>query len=446
MKNYYFIKGCGESKSQLGAINKALEVSSLSQCRPLIHSNFLSKDAMFLDESQVKQVGETVDVILASAEGLMGSTITAGIVLGDLYKNGKKDRTIVCKKSGQFSKQEVELFLNKELKAIGEEFTGADYEIKNIKSRFESLDIKNEHGSVVVGIGFTDKYLPSAVNYPELPPFLGKQGAEDSSKYTVIPVLYEHPHQIKERYAALQILRASKYMEDYDLETDQQLSRIGVHTTDALVSVDTPNIFVQKVEEVTTQILRNQKLPIFIGEDQTLTIGALRGVKEVKGAFSLLHFGGSTQLRSSFDGSSFSHACAMKKALDYAKDIVQVGIRSTSNREKKELQYDKIFFASDIFDEKDDHWMEDVIEELSQELVYITVDFSVFDPSVIMSKKPEPMGLSYAKVIKLLKLVTRKKKIVGLDFVGLNPQEGELSSELGAARLIYQTLCFLTKN
>jgi arginase family enzyme len=63
-----------------------------------------------------------------------------------------------------------------------------------------------------------------------------------------------------------------------------------------------------------------------------------------------------------------------------------------------------------------------------------------------MSKKPEPMGLSYAKVIKLLKLVARKKKIVGLDFVGLNPQEGELSSELAAARLIYQTLCFLTKN
>jgi agmatinase len=446
MKNYYFINGYGESKSSRGAINKALEISLLSQCRPLIHTNFLSKDAMFLDRSQVVQTGETVDVILETAEGSMGSIITAGIVLGDLYKNGKKERTIVCKKSGQFSKEELETFLSKELKTIGEEFTGAEYEIRNIKSRFESLEVKNEHGSVLVGIGFTDKYIPIELNHPELPPFLGKQADYYSARYAVIPVLYEHPVQFKERYAPLQILKASKFMEDYDLETDQQLSRVGVHTSDALVSTETPHVFVQKVEEVTARFLKEEKLPVFIGEDQTLTIGALRAVKEIRGSFSLLHFGSSTQLRSSFDGSSFSQACAIKKGLEYAKDVVQVGIRSTSNREKKELQYDKIFFASDIFDEKDDHWMEDVIEELSQEIVYITLDFSVFDPSVIMSKKPEPMGLSYAKVIKLLKLVARKKKIVGLDFVGLNPQEGELSSELAAARLIYQTLCFLTKN
>jgi agmatinase len=89
--------------------------------------------------------------------------------------------------------------------------------------------------------------------------------------------------------------------------------------------------------------------------------------------------------------------------------------------------------------------MEDVIEELTQSVVYITIDASVFDPSVIMSKRPEPMGLSYGKVIKLLKLVIKKKKIIGLDFSGLNPQSGELSSELAAARLVYQTLCFLTK-
>ncbi len=90
--------------------------------------------------------------------------------------------------------------------------------------------------------------------------------------------------------------------------------------------------------------------------------------------------------------------------------------------------------------------MEDVVEELSESNVYITIDASVFDPGVMMSNRPEPMGLSYAKVIKLLRTVIRKKKVVGIDFVGLNPQGGELSSELAAARLVYQMLCFLTKN
>ena len=446
MKNYYFINGSGQSASQTGAFTKALQVSLLSRVRPLFHTHFLPKEAMLLESSQILSTSDAVDAILATAEGLMGSTISAGIILGDLYRNGKKDRTIVCKKSGEFSETDLELILNNELKSVYEEFSDGEYELKNIKPVVKTLKVDKEHGSVLVGIGFTDKYLPLAKNHPNLPSFLDKETPYELAKYVVVPVLYEHPVQVKEHYAPLSILRASKFMEDYDLETDQQLSRIGVHTTKPLVSIETPHLFVEAAEELMINLLKDEKFPVFLGEDQTISIGAMSGLKEVFGSFSVLHLGSSTQLRSSFDGSSYSQACAMKKGLEYAKDVVQVGIRSTSNREKQALQYDKIFFAGDIFDEKDDHWMEDVIEELSEDIVYITIDASVFDPSVIMSKRPEPMGLSYNKVIKLLKTVIRKKKVVGLDFVGLNPQAGELSSELAAARLVYQILCFLTKN
>ncbi len=450
MKNYYIINGFGQSTSQSGAFTKALEISSLSQCRPLFHTHFLPKDSRLLEPSQVLKTNDAVDAILATAEGLKGSVITAGIILGELYRNGKKERTIVCKQGGMFSETALESILNKELVSVYEEFSNgkldAEYELRNITPITRSLKIEEEHGSVLVGIGFTEKYLPLAKNHPDVSDFLGKESAYEISKYVVIPVLYEHPVQIKEHYAPLAILRASKYMEDYDLETDQQLSRIGIHTAKALVSNETPHLFVESVEIKVMELLRDGKFPIFLGEDQTITIGALRGLKEVVGSFSVLHLGGSTQLRSTYDGSSYSQACAMKKGLEYAKDVVQVGIRSTSNREKRDLQYDKIFFASDIFDEKDDYWMHDVLEELTEENIYITIDASVFDPSVMMSKRPEPMGLSYNKVIKLLKMVIKKKKVLGLDFVGLNPQEGELSSELAAARLVYQILCFLTKN
>ena len=94
MKNYYLINGFGQSTSQAGAFTKALEVSLLSQCRPLFHTHFLPKDSMLLEPSQVLQTNDAVDAILATAEGLRGSTIAAGIILGDLYRNGKKDRTI----------------------------------------------------------------------------------------------------------------------------------------------------------------------------------------------------------------------------------------------------------------------------------------------------------------------------------------------------------------
>ncbi len=445
MKNYYFINGFGQSRSLAGAVNKALELSYLSQCRPLVHTYSLPKDSLFLEPSQIIPSSDVVDAILATAEGLKGSVISAGVILGDLYRNGKKDRTLICKKSGEFSQNELEEALNSELLTIGNEFAEGEHEIKNIKIASRSLKVDESHGSVVVGIGFTDKYLPLATQHPEVTPFLGKPGLYEKSKFVVVPVLYEHPIQIKENYGPLSLLKASKFMEDYDLETDQQLSSIGVHTAEVLISSETPALFVEAVEARMVELLNEGKFPIFLGEDQTLTIGAMRGAKEVAGAFSVLHLGASTQLRTSFDGSSYSQACALKKGQEYATDVVQVGIRATSNREKRDLQYDKIFFASDILDEKDDYWMEDVVEELTQSTVYMTIDASVFDPGVIMSKRPEPMGLSYGKVIKLLKLVVKKKKIIGFDFIGLNPQVGELSSELAAARLVYQTLCFLTK-
>lgn len=447
MKNYYFVNGVGQSISKSGAISKALEISSLSQCRPLLHTNFLPKESVLLESSQIIPSSDVMDVILVTADGSKGSVISAGIILGDIYRNGKKEKTAVCKKGGEMAEKDLELLLQEELVSLCREFYEEEYELRNIKSFLQSLHVLQDHGSALVGIGFTDKYLPLAKSHPELPPFLGKESSYEMAKYVVVPVLYEYPVRAKKRLAPLAILEASKVMEDYDIETDQQLSRAGIHTAEALVSVEMPHIFVESVQHQAEELLRDGKFPIFLGEDQTVTIGAMKGVKEVVGEFSILHLGSATQLRPSYDGSAYSQACAIKKGLEYAKDVVQVGIRSTSNREKKDLQYDKIFFATDIFGEKDDHWMEDVLEELSESNVYVTLDASVFDPRVMMSKSPEPMGLSYGQVMKLLKMVIRKKKVVGLDFVGLCPQEGEHSSELAAARLVYQFLCYsLTKN
>lgn len=442
MKNYYFVSGLGQSKSKQGAFTKALEVGSLSHCRSLLHTNTLPRDALFLEGDQVVPSDSITDVILEMTEGKRGEFISAGVILGDFYRKGKKEKTVIYKQSGLLSEIDLEHILHKELMESCEK----EYEIHNVKTVVKGLRVEEDHGSVFVGIGFAEKFLPLAGQYPECVPFLGKQSSYEKAKYVVVPVLYEYPPQKKGGHAPASILKASKNMEDYDLETDYQLSSAGVHTMDALASSEAPHLFIGEVKRTTEKLLKDKKLPIFLGEDQTLTIGVLQGIKECVGDVSLLHLGASTQLRPSYDGSQYSQACAMKKALEYVKDIVQVGIRTTSNREKKELQYDKIFFASDIFSEPDDHWMEDVIEELSMQNIYITIDASVFDPSVMMSRKPEPMGLFYAQVIKLLKKVTRRKKLIGIDFVGLQPNSGESFSERTAARMLYQVLCYLTKN
>jgi agmatinase len=446
MKNYYLISGIGQGSSNAVARNKVLEINSIAHCRSLMHVSYLSKDAILLEKSQVSNSNTVTDVFLAFSEGVKGSRISAGIILADLYKNGKKDKTLFLKQEGQISEEEIRGLLNSDLEEIFKEYDKSLYELKNITLEVKTLKVEENHGTVAVGLGFVDKFMPMPDRSPGAEPFLAKESTYEDAKFIIMPVLYEHPVKVRDTYAPLEILKASRLLEDYDLETDQQLSKYGVHTHEPLVSVDLPNVFVHDVEDVMAKFLRDGKFAVFLGEDQTLSIGVMKAIKENVGSFSVLHLGASTQLRSSFDGSSFSQACAIKKGLEYASDVVQVGIRATSNREKKDLQYDKIFFASDILDEKDDYWMEDVISELSMDKIYITIDANVFDPSVMMSKKPEPMGLSYSKVVKLIKLLARKKKILAIDFVGLKSIPEKIFSEFAAARLIYQTLCFLTKN
>ena len=75
--------------------------------------------------------------------------------------------------------------------------------------------------------------------------------------------------------------------------------------------------------------------------------------------------------------------------------------------------------------------------------VYLSVDVDAFDPAVLPgTSSPEPDGLSYALAMQLIRAVTARNTLVGLDVVELAPNlDPSGRSELIAARLIMETLC-----
>ena len=89
-----------------------------------------------------------------------------------------------------------------------------------------------------------------------------------------------------------------------------------------------------------------------------------------------------------------------------------------------------------------DAWMDKAVNELSEQ-VYVTIDLDVFDPSIIPSTgTPEPGGMEWYQILKLLKLASAKKEIVGCDVVELAPDKHEKSSDFAAAKLIYKILSY----
>ena len=121
-------------------------------------------------------------------------------------------------------------------------------------------------------------------------------------------------------------------------------------------------------------------------------------------------------------------------------NIVQVGIRSMDISEKDSLIRENTFFAKDIYNSED--WVEKVVSRLSEN-VYVTIDLDVFDPSIMPSTgTPEPGGLLWFDVLKLLRSVCKQKNVVGFDVVELCPNALNQSPDFMAAKLIYKLLSY----
>ncbi len=104
---------------------------------------------------------------------------------------------------------------------------------------------------------------------------------------------------------------------------------------------------------------------------------------------------------------------------------------------------ENLFLAEEICGRND--WYNKVIDQLSAN-VFITIDLDVFDPSIMPSTgTPEPGGLSWYEVIKLLKFVALKRNIVGFDVMELAPNSSNKAPDFVAAKLIYKLLSYRFK-
>jgi len=238
------------------------------------------------------------------------------------------------------------------------------------------------------------------------------------------------------------ILEASANMELYDIQTNREVYLEGIHTADPVGLTGDPEIMVEEVQVSVASILNDQKFPVIIGGNHSVSIGAIRACAARYGNITVLQLDAHTDLRPEYEGSPLSHASIMARAAEVA-DIVQVGIRSMCTDELPFLQSGRIFYAYDIAGKND--WYESA-DRLLTGPVYITIDLDVFDPSVLPSTgTPEPGGLLYYEVYRFLDYVIRRHQIIALDVVELCPDSNEKSSDFLASKLIYQLISLISK-
>src|SRR5215218_6885684 len=213
------------------------------------------------------------------------------------------------------------------------------------------------------------------------------------------------------------IVDASRNMELYDEETDAEVYRLGIHTTDVTPPAATPEAMMKGLLSRARGLISARKFVCMIGGEHSVSAPVIQAHAEAYENPSVLQIDAHADLRDTYDGTPHSHASIMARVVkDLKIPSVQVGIRSISADEARSLKDGlptKIFWAKDIVGKT--NWINDAVDTLTEN-VYLTIDIDGLDPSLVPTTgTPEPGGLGWYDALGIIRAAARARNIVGMD-------------------------------
>lgn len=194
------------------------------------------------------------------------------------------------------------------------------------------------------------------------------------------------------------------------------------------------------VEDTVNELLDMNLKPIIIGGEHSASIGAIRALINRNEKLTVVHLDAHRDLAFDFIGEKYSHATVMRRAHDAGANLVQIGIRSSSQAEE---EFVKSAYNIQTFKNTDTHKHMDAIEYYLINIdgpIYISIDMDVMDPAIAPSVgNPTPGGLFVSEVETILKTLSHKN-IVGLDVVETASDRLGDNTAVVAAKIIYDFL------
>ncbi len=166
------------------------------------------------------------------------------------------------------------------------------------------------------------------------------------------------------------------------------------------------------IEERTKEILGDGKIPLLIGGEHLVTLGAVRAVFEQHPDLHIIHFDAHADLREDYLGAKLSHACVIRRCHDLLGDgrIHQFCIRS-GDREEFRFAKEHTEMHPFCFD-----GLRELVEELkaTRVPVYVTIDLDCLDPSVFPGTgTPEAGGVTFPQLLEAILAVSETNVVAG---------------------------------
>ncbi len=207
------------------------------------------------------------------------------------------------------------------------------------------------------------------------------------------------------------------------------------------------------VYEQTHKLVGHDKLVGVIGGEHSVALGFLETLSQQQDTFGILQIDAHADLRSSYEGFTWSHATIMHHAfqLSAVSRIVPVGIRDYCPMEvdfiREHANRITPYYDQDLRNRQagGQTWQaicEDIVSQLPEN-VYISFDIDGLDPKLCPATgTPVPGGLDWHEVMLLLQMVVSSgRRIIGFDLSEVCPGKDDWDANVGA-RVLYK-LCNL---
>ncbi len=281
-----------------------------------------------------------------------------------------------------------------------------------------------------------------------LPPFLGEEDAEASFEragVAILPVPYEPTVCWRPGTARgpEMILRASPYLEFYDEQMEMEPKEPGIWTAVPLDLPPSPRDAAPLIAGCLGDLMDAGKWVVMLGGEHSITPGAVQAAAERHADLHVVQLDAHADLRESWGGDPWSHACAMNRCLPLAP-VSAIGVRSYTVEEARRIRAGipgyRILHAWEM---DGAGWIERALAGLENKPVYLTFDVDYFDPAVMPATgTPEPGGGWWWPTLALLEALFERARVVACDVVELSPREGLHHADFTVARLVHKLIGF----
>ncbi len=246
------------------------------------------------------------------------------------------------------------------------------------------------------------------------------------------------------RFGPSAIRHESFGIETYSPYQDEDLTDYSVFDSgDLELCLGSAESALADIEAHTEQILSDGKLPLLIGGEHLVTLGAFRAVQKKYPDVHIIHFDAHCDLRDDYLGAKLSHACVIRRCHDIIGDgrIHQFCIRSG---EREEFLFAKEHTDMHKFDL---HGIKEALNAIGGKPIYFTIDLDCLDPAYFSGTgTPEAGGISFPQLLEAIEAVCAHN-VVGADINELAPMlDASGASTALACKTLRELILAILKN